>query len=104
MESNGPTIRPLEEIAAAFRLLTRPPFRTLLLLSFVLGLVSASIADLVGPDPAPEYGFLLTSSTLFFAFASIYVHIAVTLAAGGSGEGSAEGWIRAALRRRCLWR
>jgi hypothetical protein len=104
MDSGEPTIKPFEEIAGACRLLVRPPFATILLLEIFLAVVSASVGDLVGSPPADEFDVLLTVGSLFFGAVSIYLHIAATLAAGGTGEGSGEGWIRAAFRHRCFWR
>jgi hypothetical protein len=103
MESGERTIRPVVEIAAAFRLLARPPFVTILLLQVFLSVAGASIGR-VGDQRADEFGFLLMTGSLSFAAVSIYLHVAATLAAGGTGEGSSEAWIRAAFRQRCFWR
>jgi hypothetical protein len=66
--------------------------------------VSSSINDLLGPR-ADEYLFLAFASDLFFGVASIYMQIAMTMAAASSGEPhGADPWIKAALRRRCFWR
>lgn len=104
MDGEAPSIHPGAEIGAALRLLVRPPFSTILLLELLFTVASASIADLIGPTPSEEFGFLGLGSTFLFGIVSLYLQIATTLAAGGSGERSAEGWIRAALRHRCFWR
>jgi hypothetical protein len=104
MESGGPTIEPWTEIRAGFSLLVRPPFVTILLIEIFLGVVAASMWELMGPDPEPELEFLGAVAPVFFLAATIYLQIAMILAAGGHAERSAEAWVRAALRHRCFWR
>jgi hypothetical protein len=104
MDSGEQTIKPFAEIGAAFRSLVQRPFSTIFLLELLVAIASASIADLIGPMPSEEYGFLGFVSTFFSLTVSVYLQIAMTLAAGGNGEPSAEGWIRAAMRHRCFWR
>lgn len=80
--------------------LLRPPHRSLLLLSAVVSVTSARI----GVDrSAPDQTALLLSLGLFAV--SVYIQIAITLAAGRvEADPSADFWIKAAWRRRVFWR
>ena len=99
------SIRPFAEIASALRSLVRAPFLALLLLDFLIAATSAGIGDLLGPNASEDSFFLVLTSSLFFAGATIYLQIAVMLAAGGSGDvGGADAWVKAAIRNRCFWR
>ncbi len=81
-------------------LLIRPPYRILLLLSVIVSVTSARI----GLDRnAPDQTELLLSLALFVV--SIYIEIAVTLAAGRyEADPSADVWVKAAWRRKVFWR
>lgn len=84
-------------MSAAFASLARPPFRTLVLLSVLIAVTSTTFGEV--PD-----GTATTLSILLLA-ASIYIQIAIILAAGRTDpEPSADAWILGAFRRRCLWR
>ncbi len=97
-------MQPREPITAGWyirdglRSLFRPPYRTLFLLSVVVSLTSANI----GGDVADQTALVL--SLALFAV-SVYLQIAVTLAAGRfEADTSADFWIKAAWRRRVFWR
>lgn len=97
-------MQPREPITAGWyirdglRSLFRPPFRLLFLLSVVVSITSANIGDGV-----PDQTALVLSLALFAV--SIYIQIAVTLAAGRfEADASADFWIKAAWRRRVFWR
>ena len=82
-------------VASALRDLVRPPFVTLLALDLLASLASVTI----GADD------IAIVAVLVLLTISLYLTIAVVLAAGAEGpEPSADAWIRAALRRRCFWR
>ena len=84
-------------IATAFRALVRPPFRVLVSLSVVISLTSTSFSQEV-----TETEMILS---IVLLVASIYLQIAVILAAGSdSPDPSADKWLRGAFRRRCFWR
>jgi hypothetical protein len=104
MSADARPIRPLQEMGAAFRALATAPFLALMLLDILLAVVTLSIANLT--NDSTQYAYLSFPSTLFFAATSIYLQIAVTLAAaaGGGDRHGADPWIKAALRHRCFWR
>ena len=87
-------------IRDGLRSLLRPPHRNLLLLSVIVSITSARI----GLDrAAPDQTELLLSLGLFVV--SLYVEIAVTLAAGRyEADPSADMWVKAAWRRKVFWR
>ena len=84
-------------VAAGFSGLFRPPFRGLLALSILITLAANSFGtDVTGVDIALSLALLA---------ASVYVQIAVTLAAGRIDvEPSVDLWLKGAIRRRCFWR
>jgi hypothetical protein len=83
-------------MSRSLRDLARPPFGTLLMLNLFLHVVSGAV-------PGTDFVDLLL--TLIVIVASVYVEIAVTLAAGSGQPGrSGDAWFRSALRRRCFWR
>jgi len=75
----------------------RPPFNALLLLSILVSLATNSFGG-----EADEVTFL---GTFVLAGVSIYIQIALTLAAADPEPNrSADHWVKAAFRRRCFWR
>lgn len=104
MQSNGAAIDGLREARTGVVLLFRRPFATIVVVTVLLGVAATNIGELIGAEPTGELGLLAMSADTFFLVTSIYLEIATILAAGGNGEGSAEGWIRAAVRHRCFWR
>lgn len=88
-------IRPLHIIASSVRDLFRLPFLVLLAVALFINIASASVAG-------DDLGLLLT--LVLFAL-SIYVQIAIVLAAGAAEPGrAADPWVWAAFRQRCFWR
>ncbi|MBW3594782.1 MAG: hypothetical protein KY391_04315 [Actinobacteria bacterium] len=84
-------------IGDGFSALVRPPFRTLVLVAVLIALTSTSFGD----DPTE----IEIASSIVLLIASLYVQIAIILAAGRNDpEPSADAWLRGAVRRRCLWR
>jgi hypothetical protein len=84
-------------IADGFSSLARPPFRGLAGLSILITLTSNSFGTEV-----TEVDIAL-SLALFVA--SVYLQIALTLAAGRPDvEPSVDLWLRGAVKRRCFWR
>ena len=80
-----------------FASLTRSPFRTLVLLSVLIAVTSTTFGEV--PD-----GTEAALSVLLLG-ASIYIQIAIILAAGRDDpEPSADTWLLGAVRRRCFWR
>ena len=95
--STNPAPSAVSAIGKGFRSLAKPPFRTLVLLAVLLAAVSTTFSE----EP--------TETEMFFSFlllfVSIYVQIALILAAGRDDpEPSADVWLRGAVRRRCFWR
>lgn len=88
-------IRPFHIMASSIRDLFRLPFLVLFAIALFINVVSASV-------PADDFGLVLT--ILLFAL-SIYVQIAIVLAAGAPESGrAADPWVRAAIKQRCFWR
>jgi hypothetical protein len=88
-------IRPFHVIVASIRDLFRLPFLILVAIALFINVVSAGV-------PADDLGLLLT--LVLFAL-SIYVQIAIVLAAGAPEPGrAADPWVRAAIKQRCFWR
>lgn len=88
-------IRPFQIIAASIRDLFRLPFLILLVVALFINVVSAGV-------PVDDLGLILT---LFLFVLSIYVQIAIVLAAGAPDPGrAADPWVRAAVKQRCFWR
>ena len=84
-------------IANAFRLAAKGPFRTLIVLAVLISWTSLTF-------DARTNGIEIVLALLVLA-ASVYVQIAVIMAAGDPAPATAaDPWIRAAIRRRCLWR
>lgn len=84
-------------IAEGLRLLIRPPYSVLAVVSLLIWAVSRSITTL------DETGLL---SLLFLTIVTAYINIAVILAAASSpgGPTTADHWLRAAVARRTFWR
>jgi hypothetical protein len=83
-------------MSGALRDLFRPPFRALLLLNLFLYIVAGAV-------PGGDLLDLLLA--LAATAASVYVEVALTLAAGSPDPGrSGDVWFRAAVGRRCFWR
>jgi len=84
-------------IGDGFSALSKPPFRTLVLVSALMAVTSTTFSE----EPSEtEIAF-----SVFLLIASLYVQIAIVLAAGRpSPEPSADTWLVGAVRRRCLWR
>ena len=94
------TFAPVPAMLDALRSLFRPPFRMLVVVNILVALAGDSIA---GPGASVEEGDL--AWTLVLLAVSLYVQIAVTLAAGRSdAEPSADAWVKSAWRRRVFWR
>ncbi len=90
-------VRATRAIKTAFTALLRPPFVTIWGLALLIAVVSGSIR--ARADDAT----LIASIVL--ALVSLYLEIAVILAAGRrEPERSADTWIKGAFRRRCFWR
>ena len=95
--SSSPSPSASSAIRDGFSALWRPPFRTLLLVSALIGVTSTSFSE----QPSETEIFF----SLILLIASLYVQIAIVLAAGRpDAEPSADVWLRGAVRRRCLWR
>ena len=83
-------------LKGAARDLLRPPFVVLLVLTILATFATAPISELDAPALV---------GTLIVAFVQAYASIAITLAATEEQpDTSADTWIKAAVRRRCLWR
>ncbi|HYY43610.1 MAG TPA: hypothetical protein VE975_00280 [Actinomycetota bacterium] len=83
-------------ITAACADVLRAPYRTFLLLALLADAASARLPSSSGP-----------SALTFFVFSglTLLIQLSLTLVAGSvDPSGSADAWIRAALRRRCFWR
>lgn len=88
-------IRPFNIITSSVRDLFRLPFLVLLAIAIFINVVSAGV-------PVDDFGLVLT--LILFAL-SIYVQIAIVLAAGAPDPGrAADPWVRAAIKQRCFWR
>ena len=73
------------------------PFRTLVALSVLIALTSTTFSD----QPTGTE----TALSVVLLVASIYIQIAIILAAGrADAETAADPWLRGAFRRRCFWR
>jgi hypothetical protein len=97
MDFAPPKLTTQKLVRAGFRDLLKPPFRTLLALSLFLTLASDS------------FGSQIDNTAAFLALAllivSAYLEIAVMLAAAeASPNGSADTWIKNAVKARCFWR
>lgn len=80
-----------------FASLTRSPFRTLVLLSVLIAVTSTTFGEV--PDGTEA------ALSVVLLGASIYIQIAIILAAGrDKPEPSADTWLLGAVRRRCFWR
>ncbi len=80
----------------SFRELARPPFPVLLALSLMTSLVGATLTD---------QDELTLVVALFLNAISLYIDIAVILAAGSTENvRSADTWLKGAFLRRCFWR
>lgn len=88
-------IRPWSAIADGFRALRQPPFLTLFVLSILVWIVSSTISDADDTSAAVAEGVLFVIS--------IYVQIALILAAGARDPGRAtDPWVKEAFRRRVV--
>lgn len=87
----------LELVRDGFASLGRSPFRTLALLSALIAATSTTFSETpTGTE---------TALSVLLLVASVYVQIALILAAGRpEPEHSADAWLVGAFRRRCLWR
>ena len=84
-------------MADGFAALAKPPFRTLVLVAVLIALTSTSFSE----TPSDTEVFF----SLLLLVASLYVQVAIILAAGrNEPEPSADAWLRGAVRRRCMWR
>ena len=84
-------------IGSGFASLVRAPFRTLVVISLLIALTSTTFSE----QPTETE----TALWVVLLIASIYLQIAVILAAGRrEPEPSADAWLRGAFRRRCFWR
>lgn len=84
-------------IRDGFAALWKAPFRTLVLVGVLIAATSTTFSE----EPT-ETEFALS---LVLLVASLYVQIAIILAAGRTEpEPSADVWLRGAVRRRCMWR
>ncbi|MDQ3939798.1 MAG: hypothetical protein M3238_00415 [Actinomycetota bacterium] len=93
-------IRAGATISDAFRTLSRAPFRTLLALTVLIAVVADSIGGPSASEEDPDVVF-----ALLLIGVSLYVQIAITLAAGRADpDPSADRWVKAAWRRRCFLR
>jgi hypothetical protein len=87
----------LKVMGDGFASLARSPFRTLALLSVLIAVTSTTFGD----SPSGE----MTALSFVLLAASIYIQIAIILAAGRADpEPSADTWLIGAFRRRCFWR
>jgi hypothetical protein len=97
MGANGDRVRAGRLITRSLRDVSRPPYAVLVALSLFIYVVSFSVSQ-----AADDVSLLFT---LLLAAVSAYVQIACTLAAATPEPAtSADAWLVAALRRRCLWR
>ena len=95
--SPTPTPTAWAAIGDGFSALWKPPFRTLVLVASLIALTATTFSE------EPSETEVLLSVILLAA--SLYVQIAIILAAGRADpEPSADAWLRGAVRRRCLWR
>lgn len=84
-------------MASGFRLLSKPPFRGLLLLALLITLVLDTLP--VQGDDATIF-----ASLVLFGL-SLYLQIATTLAAAETEPSpSVDVWLKKAIARRCFWR
>lgn len=96
MVEEGP-LKASELIVEASRRLLQPPFLSLLVLNLFVSTVAASFAEQIDE--------ISIFSSVALAVVAAYLQIAVILAASEpEPEGSADHWIKAALKRRCFWR
>ncbi|HEY7875538.1 MAG TPA: hypothetical protein VIG64_10500 [Actinomycetota bacterium] len=99
------SLRPWGEIASALGSLLRPPYLVFGLLNALVTVASIGITELLGPRPAGGDLWLDVIAGIFLALASIYIQIAVILAAASNPETRAvDAWIKVALKHRCFWR
>ena len=95
--SSTPSPRAAAAIGDGFRRLLRPPFRVLVAVLILISITNTTFSN------EPSETEILFSVILLIA--SIYLQLAVILAAGRSEpEPSADLWLRGAVKRRCFWR
>ncbi len=95
--SSTPPASAWNAIVEGFRALWKPPFRSLVLVAVLISVTSTTFSE----EPT---GTELALAMLLLV-ASLYVQIAIILAAGRTDpESSADVWLRGAIRRRCMWR
>lgn len=96
-ESPRPPISATASIKDGLSALAKPPFRGLLALALFVSLVSNSV-----PAEADQAALLVT---FVLIAASLYLQIAVTLAAAeAEPRSSTDTWLKLAFARRCFWR
>lgn len=95
--STSPSPSARNAIGRGFSDLPRAPFRTLVLISLLIAVTTTTFSDRpTGTE---------TTLSIVLLVASIYLQIAIILAAGRDDpDPSADTWLLGAVRRRCFWR
>ena len=94
------TFAPVPAMLDGVRSLLSPPFRMLVAVNILVALAADSIAGPAASIEESDFAW-----TIALTAVSLYVQIAVTLAAGRDApEASADAWIKGAWRRRVFWR
>ena len=95
--SKPPSPGAWKAIGDGFSSLVRPPFRTLVLISLLIAVTSTTFSDRPGETE--------TALSFVLLIASVYLQIAIILAAGTTDPSpSADAWLVGSFRRRCFWR